>query len=1249
MPGTYTVVLQLTDSQGNIQTGTTHVIVDNEPPSVDAGPDQAINEGQTASFNAVITDPGGPQDITSVQWDFNYDNATFTPDPSASGPSASHPFLTPGTYTVAVQATDASGDANLSTLTVTVNPLPPTATVTNSGTAPEGSAVTFTVAPAADPDPTDTITYWADWTGSGEFEEITADQLTTNADGSVNFSHVYDDASGPGGYSAVIRVMNSAGQSTDYPQNVVITDVAPTGTFGPTQGGPIIPDGTPIEFTNVTCPSPTDTDAGFTYFYSTDGSTYTSSTSPEFFLPDYSPGLSYTVSGYIQAQDGATSPVYTTKVTVAADLSIENLGTGTVQVSETGGSGPVTVGAGQTYDFGQTIGNGGLNVTLMTAGANYDIRTNGSFDLVKAAKGVKDVQLILRTDLDDDLPAWVGDGHVGQVDLPAGKGKSESTLSVYARGDLGSIQGPGGKNPDAAAIDLFFANLTGSVTGLRHIHDLDAFFALGDNPSEQISIIDGVDNLVVGQSIGATVFTDTKNDPKDPGTIVTVGPGGVTGALHLGPGPNLVQGQDQGGNITSITDPVGNKTTFTYDSNNNPVTMTDPLGNVLTRTFDQSGNLLAQINRDGLREEYTYNSNNQVLTATWYAADGSIIDQFLYTYDSNGNLLSAGNNQGTYTFTYNASNQKLTQTDPNGVTLTYGYDANGNVTSVADSLGGLTTSSFDSNNNLLSRVFTAPGQQTLRVDFTYDPSGNVLTETRYSDAAGTQKIGFVQTTYNSNNQPTQIQYQDDAGKVIDNFLYTYDSLNRVTSETHNGVRMAYKYDSFNQLIAAGKQSWTYDANGNRTNPGYVTGPANELLSDGTWNYRYDPEGNLIGKTNIATGETWTYGFNNANQLITANQSTSGGTLEQQITYAYDVFGNRISQSVFTASTGQTVVTKFAYNGSEVWGDLSASDSLQTRYLRGDGIDQLFGEANAAGAVQGYVTDNLGSVRGLTNGTGALTAQFNYDPWGNLTSGSAAALGRYGWIGREFDSATGFYHGITGRNYNPQTGRWNSQDSALFQAQDANLYRYASNSPTNSTDPSGQGPWWQPQIFSKIADSAANLAKSTANYVAEKAQQIFTTIQVAGQTIKAKFEQTLNAAGQAIQYVVDQTGKSLVIIGGQVVAAGQAAARAIADQVTKFGQSITKLWDLAQKFGANASKVIQAIVNNPGTFAQNLAAGVGQGFKTFFSNFSTYLPNSLFSWLTKGLSLANIVLPKTFDLAGTSSFLLQLMGLTLQRR
>ena len=42
--------------------------------------------------------------------------------------------------------------------------------------------------------------------------------------------------------------------------------------------------------------------------------------------------------------------------------------------------------------------------------------------------------------------------------------------------------------------------------------------------------------------------------------------------------------------------------------------------------------------------------------------------------------------------------------------------------------------------------------------------------------------------------------------------------------------------------ATPNENYSYDANGNRTNTGYATGPANQLLSDGKYNYVYDAPG-----------------------------------------------------------------------------------------------------------------------------------------------------------------------------------------------------------------------------------------------------------------------------------------------------------------------------------------------------------------------------------------------------------------------
>ena len=204
----------------------------------------------------------------------------------------------------------------------------------------------------------------------------------------------------------------------------------------------------------------------------------------------------------------------------------------------------------------------------------------------------------------------------------------------------------------------------------------------------------------------------------------------------------------------------------------------------------------------------------------------------------------------------------LTQTSPTGVTLTYGYDAAGNVTSIADSQGGLTSISYDGD-QIASKTYQ-DGTTQLRVDFTYDDMGNVLTETRYSDLAGTVLQGTSTYTYDGN-QLTVLVQADGSGTVLASYSYVYDAANRLMSKTENGVTTNYVYDSTGQLIQEGTTTYSYDANGNRNSAGYVIGPDNELLSDGTNNYSYDAAGNQITATDIATGVTWTYAYNNANQ------------------------------------------------------------------------------------------------------------------------------------------------------------------------------------------------------------------------------------------------------------------------------------------------------------------------------------------------------------------------------------------------
>ncbi len=81
----------------------------------------------------------------------------------------------------------------------------------------------------------------------------------------------------------------------------------------------------------------------------------------------------------------------------------------------------------------------------------------------------------------------------------------------------------------------------------------------------------------------------------------------------------------------------------------------------------------------------------------------------------------------------------------------------------------------------------------------------------------------------------------------------------------------------------------------------------------------------------------------------------------------------------------------------------------------------------------------------------------YDAFGNVQSESNPVVDHvFGFTGRPWDENTGLYYNRA-RYYDPLIGRFISEDPSGFASGDTNLYRYAGNSPTNLTDPSGLAP------------------------------------------------------------------------------------------------------------------------------------------------------------------------------------------------
>jgi RHS repeat-associated protein len=404
---------------------------------------------------------------------------------------------------------------------------------------------------------------------------------------------------------------------------------------------------------------------------------------------------------------------------------------------------------------------------------------------------------------------------------------------------------------------------------------------------------------------------------------------------------------------------------------------------------------------------------------------------------------------------YDTLGRMTSDSEPYGV-LSYGYDAAGNRTVLLDNQGGTTSYVYDALNRVTAEEFTASGQPTLCVSLTYSARDQVATETRYDDLAMTMSAGMSSYVYDAAGRLTSLTQTSGSGAVLASYAYSYNQASRLTAETDNGVTTSYSYDGTSQLLQAGATGYGYDATGNRNTTGYVTGPDNELLNDGTWTYTYDNMGELTQKSNGS--ETWNYVYNNAGQMVSATET---GTALRSETDSYDAEGNPV-QVEQNSIPGIDLVTQFTYDGTNQYAsaNLFGLGGTWSRQFYLPAPDQLLARIDASGTAAWYLTDRQGSVRNIENyaGTSALDT-ISYDAYGTVTAETSPTnADAFKYDGYRQDSITGLYR-TEWRQYDPTTGRWTTPDPKGFGAGDVNLERYVGNGPTDGTDPTGLDGIW----------------------------------------------------------------------------------------------------------------------------------------------------------------------------------------------
>ena len=547
--------------------------------------------------------------------------------------------------------------------------------------------------------------------------------------------------------------------------------------------------------------------------------------------------------------------------------------------------------------------------------------------------------------------------------------------------------------------------------------------------------------------------------------------------------------------LSSSNNPETGTISYSYDGNGNVHTRTDARGIVTTYGYDGLNRVLGKTYTDGTPAvSFTYDTP---ISQGWNFLDQAS-PKWIHVQQSNlvGRLSYASNNNSTVVYGYDPLGRPTLKsvctpstcgTDHYDMHASYdlagntsftdrGLDVARNATSpgMGYYYGGLTMS-YNPAAQLFSAqsdIVDATHPQFILSTLNYTPFGQVYTAelgSQYGQVSSYDKRNRMtdRSSINLSGYTVLADHwdYDAAGNLMDandsgqgDFVYHYDTLNRVKDATIPPFTETYNYDPWgNQTahtVAAGSSyQWAYmpTTQNRASNPGASYDAAGNMLNDGLHTYTYDAESRVSG----VTDQSVQYRYDPNGMRVA---TVAGGAVTAE--YLYDMAGELVTT---VNGQGQLVRTILRDNrGTHIGDSIGAAGSggVRTEFRLVNQVGTLVANGDSQGNfVEGCLSGPFGDGQDCTPNYDYTETHFT-----DKLRDQESTLDYFG---------ARYFNSILGRFTSPD---WSSEPEAIPYAnlsnpQSLNLYSYVGNNPASKVDKDGHNGCCSSQALSLIEEAA----------------------------------------------------------------------------------------------------------------------------------------------------------------------------------